>query len=296
MAVKKGGLGKGLDSLIPNKQPAKETKTAAKQPAAKQPYEMVSIELVTPNPDQPRKQFTKDSLKELTASVKAHGIIQPLIVTKRDGTYVIIAGERRYRAAKQAGLKKIPVIWKDYDEKEVLEISLIENIQREDLNPIEEAQAYRRLIDEFGLKQDEIAKRVSKSRSAVTNSMRLLKLSPEVAKMLKKGQISAGHARALLPLTDPEAQLMAAKEAADGDLSVRQTEMLVKRLLSPKKPEKKKESPDTVLYGELEEQMRRALGTKVAIRQNGSKGKIEISYANAQELDRIYELIRQAGM
>ena len=246
MAVKRNGLGKGLDSLIPNKSsksPSPAEKTDAKAEKKGKGNEngeiFVKINEVEPNREQPRKDFDEDSLMELADSIKQFGILQPLIVQKKKDYYEIIAGERRWRAAKLAGVKEVPIIVKEYTDQEIVEISLIENIQRENLNPIEEAMAYKRLLEEFSLKQDEVAERVSKSRTAVTNSMRLLKLSERVQQMIVDDMISTGHARALLAIDDEEQQYMLANKIFDEKLSVRETEKLVKALKNPKKEVKK---------------------------------------------------------
>ena len=240
MAAKRNGLGKGLDSLIPDKKvkPAVSDKTeekVKKEELNKSGEIMVKINKVEPNREQPRKDFDEDALMELADSIKQFGILQPLLVQKKKDYYEIIAGERRWRAAKIAGIKEVPIIVKNYTDQEIVEISLIENIQRENLNPIEEAMAYKRLLEEFDLKQDEVAERVSKSRTAVTNSMRLLKLSDRVQQMIVDDMISTGHARALLAIDDEEQQYMLANKIFDEKLSVRETEKLVKTLKNPKK-------------------------------------------------------------
>lgn len=294
MAVKRGGLGKGLDSLIP------ETKIDKKviKPAVKEEKKvengqvMMKINDVEPNRDQPRKHFEEDALLELADSIKQFGVLQPLIVQKRKDYYEIIAGERRWRAAKLAGVKEVPVIVKEYTEQEILEISLIENIQRENLNPIEEAMAFKKLINEFKLKQDEVAERVSKSRTAVTNSMRLLKLGEKVQQMIIDDMISTGHARALLAIDDEEQQYLLATRIFDEKLSVRETEKLVKDIKNPKKEKQKKEVRNSFIYEDLEERMKNVIGTKVHVnhKPNG-KGKIEIEYYSDTELERIFGLL-----
>lgn len=296
MAVKRNVLGKGLDSLIPNKSvktPGNEVKKPdIKDESSKSGEIMVKINEVEPNRDQPRKEFDEDSLVELADSIKQFGILQPLLVQKKKDYYEIIAGERRWRAAKIAGIKEVPVIIKEYTNQEIVEISLIENIQRENLNPIEEAMAYKRLLEEFNLKQDEVAERVSKSRTAVTNSMRLLKLSDRVQQMIIDDMISTGHARALLAIDDEEQQYMLANKIFDEKLSVRETEKLVKDLKNPKKEIKKKKIEHVFVYENLEEHMKNIIGTKVSVnpKANG-KGKIEIEYYSEEELERIYDLI-----
>ena len=299
MAVKRNGLGKGLDSLIPNKS-NKSPSSTEKQNAKSEKQEkstgtgeiLVKINEVEPNREQPRKDFDEDSLMELADSIKQFGILQPLIVQKKKDYYEIIAGERRWRAAKLAGVKEVPIIVKEYTNQEIVEISLIENIQRENLNPIEEAMAYKRLLEEFNLKQDEVAERVSKSRTAVTNSMRLLKLSDRVQQMIIDDMISTGHARALLAIDDEEQQYMLANKIFDEKLSVRETEKLVKSLKNPKKEVKKPKQEHMFVYNNLEEHMKNIIGTKVSVspKANG-KGKIEIEYYSEEELERIYDLI-----
>ena len=260
---------------------------------------IVRISEVEPNREQPRKKFDDDKLAELSESIKTYGLLQPILVQKRDGYYEIIAGERRWRAALKAGLKEIPVIVRDYTEKEILELSLVENIQRENLNPIEEAIAYKRLMDEFGLGQEEVAQRVSTSRSAVANSLRLLKLEENVQKMVIDGEISMGHARALLPLEDPEKQLSTAKEIVDKKLSVRETEKKVKEILSSrdetdtKKPETKQQEEDpsiAIIYKQIEERLQQTLHTKVSIqKKRNGHGKLLIDFYNSDDLDKIID-------
>ena len=298
MAAKRNVLGKGLDSLIPNKSNAKtasENKTASnkEESTEKQTGEtLLKINEVEPNREQPRKDFDEDSLMELADSIKQFGILQPLLVQKKKDYYEIIAGERRWRAAKIAGVKEVPIIVKEFSDQEIVEISLIENIQRENLNPIEEAMAYKRLLEEFNLKQDEVAERVSKSITAVTNSMRLLKLSPRVQQMIVDDMISTGHARALLAIDDEEQQYMLANKIFDEKLSVRETEKLVKALKNPKKEVKKEKQEHMFVYQNLEEQMKNIIGTKVSVNQKANgKGKIEIEYYSEEELERIYDLI-----
>ena len=294
MAIKKG-LGKGLDSLIAEKLDHKVEKKIIEENVSHET--LVKISLVEPGGNQPRKNFNEDSLQELADSIKQYGIIEPLIVQKNGSMYKIIAGERRWRAARIAGLKEIPVIVKEYSDEEVFEIALIENIQREDLNPIEEAIAYRKLIDEFHLKQDDIANRVGKSRVAVTNSMRLLKLDERIQQMLIEDMISAGHARALLGITENEVQYQAAVKVFDEKLSVRETEKLVKKILEEKpekQPNKREEEQNNIIYREIEEKLKSIIGSKVKInRKAGNKGRIEIEYYSSEELERIVELIHQ---
>lgn len=297
MPGKKSGLGKGLDSLIPNrKNDISDSKVEKKQEkendSPKSGEIMVRINEVEPNRDQPRKDFDEDALMELADSIRQFGILQPLLVQKKKNYYEIIAGERRWRAAKLAGIKEVPIIVKDYTDQEIVEISLIENIQRENLNPIEEAMAFKRLLQEFQLKQDEVAERVSKSRTAVTNSMRLLKLSPRVQQMIIDDMISTGHARALLAIDDEEQQFILANKIFDEKLSVRETEKLVKALKNPKKEVKKEKSEHTFIYENIEEQIKNIMGTKVSVNQKANgKGKIEIEYYSEEELERIYDLL-----
>lgn len=288
--VAKRGLGKGLDSMIPEKVNA--DRQPVKENVSRETF--ININKVEPNSSQPRKKFDEDSLMELAESIKQFGVIQPLVVQKRDKFYEIIAGERRWRAAKIAGLKEIPVVVKDYSEQEIVEIAIIENIQREDLNPIEEALAYQRLIKEFDLKQDEVAERVSKSRVAVTNSMRLLKLSDKVKQLLVDDIISGGHGRALLAIENEELQYTVALKILDEKLSVRETEKLVKKLLTEEKPAKKETEKDTneFLYHGLEEKMKSIMGTKVSInRKNKDKGVIQIEYYSKEELERVVDMM-----
>ena len=296
MAPKRNGLGKGLESLITKKidTPVMNEQKPVSEHAAD--AIIMDINKVEPNREQPRKKFDEDALLELSESLKQFGVLQPLLVQERDDYYEIIAGERRWRAAKMAGIKEVPVIIKKLTEQEIMEISLIENIQREDLNPIEEALAYKRLLTEFNLKQDEVAERVSKSRTAVTNAMRLLKLNEKVQQMVIDEMISTGHARALLGIEDQEKQYTIAQKIFDEKLNVRETEKLVKNLQNEKgeKPEKKTMDPALVaIYHDLEEQMKGILGTKVTINsKNEKQGKLEIEYYSQEELDRIIDLLR----
>ena len=298
MAVKKKGLGKGLDSLIvPNKNVESTKQNSEKESATeiKTGEQMMKINMVEPNRDQPRKKFDEDALLELSESIKQFGVLQPLLVQERDDYYEIIAGERRWRAAKLAGIKKIPVIIKKLTAQEIMEISLIENIQREDLNPIEEALAYKRLLTEFNLKQDEVAERVSKSRTAVTNAMRLLKLNDKVQQMVIDEMLTTGHARALLGINDQEKQYELAQKIFDEKLSVRDTEKLVKSIQNEKKTNVRKEINPKLeaIYHNLEEQMKGILVTKVSINhKDEKKGKVEIEYYSQEELDRIIDLLR----
>ena len=286
------GLGKGLDTLIPTgKVEVKSKKSTEKSNEVKEPTTTVKITMVEPNREQPRKNFDQDALEELADSIKQYGLIQPIVVQDRKTYYEIIAGERRWRAAKIAGLKEVPVIIKNYTEQEIVEISLIENIQRENLNPIEEAMAYKRLLNEFNLKQDEVAERVSKSRTAVTNSMRLC---DEVQQMIIDEMITTGHARALISVEDPEQQYILAQKIFDEKLSVRDVEKLVKDLGKTKKEKKAKEKDKAleVIYQEIEQKLKDKVGTKVSITSKGDgAGKLEIEFYNHDDLERIIALL-----
>lgn len=307
----KRGLGRGLDSMIPRKmnnqtESKESTDNTSQSESTKDdttaledmnPEKLVKISKVEPNRNQPRKVFNEDALLELSESIKQYGVLQPLLVSKKDGYYEIIAGERRWRAAKMAGLKEIPVIIREYNNQEIVEISLIENIQREDLNAIEEAQAFRNLIDEFGLTQDELAEKVSKSRTAVTNAMRLLKLEEEVQQMLIDEMITPGHARALLSLTNPEQQIQLAAKIFDEKLSVRETEQIVKKLTSEKAknpaPAKQFSPAEDAAYSQIEERIKTIFGTRVQIhRKKNNKGKIEIEYFSREEFERIVDMLQ----
>ena len=296
MAAKKRGLGSGLDNLIPDigLDTTEETKGKAEKENVSRET-LIPIIKIEPNRAQPRTRFDEDALQELADSIKQYGIIEPIVVQKRDNFYEIIAGERRWRAARMAGLKEVPVVIKEYSEDEIFTIALIENIQREDLNPIEEAVAYQKLIQELNLKQDEVAEKVSKSRTAITNSMRLLKLDIRVQQMLIDEMISEGHGRALLPITDPEEQFTLAMKVFDEKLSVRETEKLIKKIQEEKKaPAKQEEESKDVsfVYRSLEEKLKRSLGTKVEIKNKADNtGKIEIEYYSMDELERIVELM-----
>ena len=312
MAGKKSGLGRGLDALFPEKTVQSKPKTVktvkeekkvavdtkkSSQQETSNGERMMKISMIEPNREQPRKKFDEDALQELSESIKQYGILQPLLVSDKKDYYEIVAGERRWRAAKMAGLKEVPVVVKEFSTQEIVEISLIENIQREDLNPVEEAMAYKRLIDEFHLKQDEIAERVSKSRTAVTNSMRLLKLDSRVQQMMVDEIISAGHARAILAISDPEQQYNAAMKVFDEKLSVRETEKLVKSILTPTKKKPVVSNPtEDAIYESLEEKMKGITGTRVFIhRKKNNKGKIEIEYYSRDDLDRIIDLFESIG-
>ena len=311
MALRRG-LGKGVDSLIPTA----EDRKAAKKPAADKPKEKPEVQVVEkevvkevvkevkvpadttlpvssiePNRNQPRKHFDKAELEELTDSIKRYGVIQPLVVQKKNDYYEIIAGERRWRAAKLAKLKEVPVVIKDYEPQEASEIALIENLQRSDLNPIEEAKAYKNLIEEYDLRQEDVATRLSKSRSAITNSMRLLNLSDEVQVMIEAGELQMGHARALLGLENEGLQEKTAKTVVDKGLSVRETEKLVKNILHPKQKKLPIPNQNTAEVQRLSERLKEIFGTKVSINQKANgKGKIEIDYYSTEEFERLYEM------
>lgn len=299
MPVKKSGLGKGLgkglDSLIPDKVGNGNTEEAEEE---KKDEFMVSINKVEPNKEQPRKNFDEDALLELADSIRQFGILQPLIVQDKENYYEIIAGERRWRAAKLAGMKEVPVIIKKLTPQEMVEISLIENIQREDLNPIEEAIAYKRLLTEFHLKQDEVAERVSKSRTTVTNSMRLLKLNEKVQQMVVDEMLTTGHARSLLAIEDQEMQFTIAQKIFDEKLSVRETEKLIKKILKGDILNQEKKDDEEwkrlkVIYHDLEEKMKQALGTKVVINyRDKNKGKIEIEYYDSDQFEHLFEMFQ----
>jgi len=298
MAAKRSGLGKGLDSLIQMSEDVLEATISSNNKSSnndeKKGEVILNINEIEPNREQPRKVFNEDALEELADSIKEYGIIQPILVHKENDYYSIIAGERRWRAAKKAGLKEVPVIIKEYSKQEIVEISLIENIQREDLNPIEEAMAYKRLSEEFNLKQDEVAERVSKSRTAITNSMRLLKLDERVQGMLVDDMISAGHARALLSVENKDEQYNMAMKVFDEKMSVRETEKMVQSYINPR-TRKSKEEPvsesEQLVYHNIEEQLKEIFGTKVSIqRKSKNKGKLEIEYYSNDELERLLDL------
>ena len=303
----KRGLGRGLSNLIPtddttedvSPKASKQTKTGAvtKTEVVKKVEQTLNINRIEPNKNQPRKEFNEDALQELADSIKQFGVIEPLVVVKRKGYYELIAGERRWRAARLAGLKEVPVVIKDYDDQQIVEIALIENIQREDLNPIEEAHAYERLIQEFNLTQDEVAERVSKSRTTVTNALRLLKLTEKVQQMLIDDMLSTGHVRALIKIADPQLQYETAMYIFDKKLSVRETESYVKKLLNKKPKEKtsEKEDPElSFLYKAIENRLKESLGTKTTIKaKTKDSGKIEIEYYSQEDLERITQLLAQ---
>lgn len=311
MAKAKRGLGKGLNILLGEEPEQNEGQDTAGQMDEKNLFERrqepgknilqeesgeykIRLSRIEPNRDQPRKDFDEEQLNELAESIRQYGILQPLLVQKKGDMYEIIAGERRWRAAKLAGLKEVPVVVREYSEQQAVEIALIENVQREDLNPIEEALAYQRLMQEFHLKQEEIAERVSKNRSTITNSMRLLNLNPEVQQMLVNNEITSGHARALLSIDNQEAQVKLAKQIVKEQMSVRQVEKAVKLLEKTPREKKKKQTDEALelIFRNLEDRMKTVMGTKVNIsRKDKNKGRIEIEYYSESELERIVELI-----
>ena len=299
----KKGLGRGLGAIFgedvvkESNEELANTKKAISSPQEETGGEiMVKVSLIEPNRDQPRKDFNEEELQELAESIKNYGVLQPLLVQKKGTSYELIAGERRWRAAKLAGLREVPVVLREYNKQQAMEIALIENVQRSDLNPIEEAQAYQQLVKEFHLTQEEIAVRISKNRATITNAMRLLKLDSQIQDLLIKGMISSGHARALLSLEDGQLQKKAAQEILDRGLSVRETEKLVKKMgkdLSPKEEKaEKRDDALTLIFRELEERMKSIMGTKVSIHnKDKNKGRIEIEYYSEAELERIVEMI-----
>lgn len=305
--AKRTGLGKGLGAIFgedviensdsENRNVSRETyKEINREDKKEEPGKeyMMKLSIIEPNQRQPRKDFNEESISELADSIKKYGILQPLLVKKQEDHYEIVAGERRWRAAKEAGLKEVPVVIKEYTKQQAMEIALIENVQREDLNPIEEAQAYQQLMQEFELTQEEIAERVSRSRTAITNCMRLLKLDKRVQEMLIQGQLSSGHARALLVLENQDTQYEIGLKIIDQKLSVREVEKLVKLLGKPKKQNKQKEEEKDLsfIFKDLEERMKQVMGTKVVInKKDRNKGRIEIEYYSEAELERIVELI-----
>lgn len=305
MATRKTGLGRGLNALIPEKQdsrkkedlkPVEIIKEVVKEVEVIKEVEVektLNVLDIEPNREQPRKQFDEDALEELAESIRQYGIIQPIVVTKKDDYYEIIAGERRWRAARMAGLTEVPVVIKDFGNQEILEVSLIENLQREDLNPIDEAFAYQRLIQEFHLKQDEVAAKVSKSRVAITNSLRLLKLDKRVQEMLVEEMITSGHARCLLALENGDKQYEVATKILDESLSVRDVESLIKSMLKEKKERVEKKEDYSFLYRDMEERVKNILGSKVSIKnKKNNKGKIEIEYYSQEELERLVEMLQ----
>jgi len=295
-AKKAKGLGKGLDSLIPQGTVQIEIEEAAKEGGSEK---VVPITKVEPNREQPRKYFNEEAIEELASSIKTHGVFQPILVQDCKDHYEIIAGERRWRAARVAGLKEIPVLIKNLSEEEIMEISLIENIQREDLNPIEEANAYKKLMEVENLTQDKLAEKIGKKRTTIANSLRLLKLCDEVQSMLIEGKITSGHARALLTIDDVDVQLKVAKTVADEGYTVRDIEKLVKEIANPSgtKPKfKPKQGVMDIIYREMQDNLRAVIGAKVnVLPKDEEKGKIEIEYYSRDEFDIISNMLLHAN-
>lgn len=283
---KKFGLGKGLGALIPEDNPLEEENK-------KEEGILIPLNKIKTNENQPRKYFDNDKIIELSESIKQHGIIQPLILKKEDDVYMIIAGERRWRAAKQIGLKEVPAIIMDINDRELLEVSLIENIQREDLNPIEEAIAYQRLLSDFQLTQGELSERIGKSRTAITNTMRLLNLDDRVQSYIIEGILSEGHGRAILGLQDNNKQYEISQKVIDEGLSVRETEKLIKIINENKEKKKVRESNNQLepYYNDIKDKLQGHLGTKVNITDRNNKGKIEIEYYSQEDLQRILDIM-----
>ena len=299
---KSRGLGKGIGNLFQEEDTNDQqvvVKDVVKEVVKEVPVPAetkLKISQIEPNKNQPRKAFDEDALIELSESIKQYGVLQPLLVQKMDKNYQIIAGERRFRAARLAGVKEVPVIIKDYSSQEVMEIALIENIQREDLNPIEEALAYQQLIKDYRLKQDEVAEKVAKSRTAITNSLRLLKLDERVQEMVIEGKLSSGHARAIISIEDKEKQYMVAQKIFDEKLNVRDVEKLVKNIDKLDKPVEKAKPENDFVYRDFEEKLKKIMGTQVIIKnKNNNKGKIEIQYYSQAELERIYDMLKKVN-
>ncbi len=279
--MNKHGLGRGLDALIPTEQEGIET------------IQEINIDEIVVNNKQPRKDFDEEKLEELAASMEQHGVLQPVILRKVGRGYELVAGERRWRAAAKAGIKKIPAVVKELSDGDVLEIALIENLQREDLNPIEEASAYKQLMDEFGLTQEELAKRVGKSRSQIANTLRLLNLEEEILKFIFEGKLTAGHARALLSIEDKKLRYGLAKKISNEGLSVRQAEQLAQNLLQKKEKKSSRQTAISPIMSDIAEKLQQSLGTKVRIRGSEKRGKIEIEFYSSEELERILEVIAE---
>ena len=278
--MNKRGLGKGLSALIPMDDKEKEN------------VQDIKISEIRANKNQPRKKFDEEKIRELSDSIKEHGVLQPIIVRKKDGGYELVAGERRWRAAQKAGIEKIPAIIKDLSDADVMEIALIENLQREDLNPLEEAEAYKKLIDEFGMTQEELSKRVGKSRSQIANTVRLLNLDEEIKKLISEEKLTAGHARALLAIENKKERLKLAKKISEENMSVRQTEETIK-IKTQKKSKNKKDQEINPAFIEISEKLQKTLGTRVKIKGSEKRGKIEIEFYSEDELERILETIVQ---
>ncbi|MBQ8792499.1 MAG: ParB/RepB/Spo0J family partition protein [Clostridia bacterium] len=295
---KKKGLGRGLESLfavyddIDNEKITKSKQKAENTNSMDAGVTELDINKIYPNPNQPRKHFDEEALQELASSIKLHGVIQPLVVNKTDdGNYMIIAGERRWRASNLAGLEKVPVVIKNYTEKQVKEIAIIENLQREDLNPIEAARAIKQLMEEYNLTQETVSDRIGKSRSSVANTLRLLSLYPDVIKMIESGRLSSGHARSLVVIDDTTQQIKLAKQAADGKMSVRDLEKAVKNYLNPQKNASTKVKEQSLELKELINEMQRVFATKVSAIGNDNKGRIYIDYYSRDDLDRLSDMI-----
>ena len=301
---KKKGLGRGLESLFAlydeesneniTNQNANQNSNQPANTKREQEGNVTELDInkIYPNPNQPRKHFDEEALQELASSIKTHGVIQPLVVNREaDGKYMIIAGERRWRASNMAGLQKVPVVIKNYTEKQIKEISIIENLQREDLNPIEAARAIKQLMDEYNLTQEAIADRIGKSRPSVANTLRLLSLYPDVVKMIEDGRLSSGHARSLVVVDDTTQQLKLAKQAADGKMSVRDLEKAVKNYLNPPKHASAKTNEQSLELKELINEMQRVFATKVSAIGNDNKGRIYIDYYSRDDLDRLADMI-----
>ncbi len=308
---KKKGLGRGLESLFamydnvaeptpkkavpaeqPDSTPTSNTTNTTAPKTKNDGITEIEIYKIVPNPNQPRKHFDEEALQELASSIKLHGVIQPLVVNKSDdGNYLIIAGERRWRASKLAGIEKVPVVVKNYTEKQIREISIIENLQREDLNPIEAARAIKQLMDEYHLTQEVVSDRIGKSRSSVANTLRLLSLYPDVIKMIEDGKLSSGHAKSLVVVDDTTQQIKLAKQAADGKMSVRELEKAVKNYLNPQKGSSNKVQEQSLELKELINEMQRVFATKVSAIGNDNKGRIYIDYYSRDDLDRLSDIV-----
>ncbi len=293
MAVK-GGLGRGLESLFNNFKNTEEIESVSRETLEKEgkTVQTISISLIDPNKDQPRKKFDEEALNELASSIKVHGVLQPILVVERNGRYLIVAGERRWRASKLAGLKEIPCLVADFTNNQIKEISIIENLQRKDLTPIEEAKAIKSLIDEFGWTQDVVAERLGKSRPVISNTLRILNLEPEVIQMIEEGKISAGHARSLVVIQDRDAQLKLAKQVCEKKLTVRDLENAVKSTKKPKNAVSNSNNKISNEFHELIMDMQRVFGTKVFVMGSENRGRIYIDYFNKDDLDRIYDIIQ----
>lgn len=296
--AKKSGLGKGLDSLIPptkNYDLKADKMVGDDDGSPSEGWIKVKLSKIEPDRNQPRKNFKEDELNELAESIKNLGLIEPIVVQKRKDGYEIVTGERRWRAAKIAGLTEIPVVVREYSEEEKVLVQLVENIQRESLDPIEEAMTYKRFLTEFNLKQDELAEKIGKNRTTITNSMRLLNLDERVQKMITDEIISAGHARPLLAIEDKDKQFELANKILDEELSVRETEKLIKSLKKPKKEKKQTEEALQLIYRKYEDELREALGAKVEIvAKDNEKGRIEIEYYSQDEFENLVSMLKKS--